>query len=208
MSYLESTSVTNILEIRELYDFLFKAVRDIRVKRMNKNFLLTIDETRTIVPTNIAQLNASSVVNRYDDVEFYDWAHANTSHSIWHCDDILQSPYLENAIMKAIKKSPSHSNIASTLFSEQDRTTKYQFMGFVASHVKEKNYLISFHPSAFVIYRTDTSYNNTVVVLTMTFRHHILSNMQIIVIVILIIIVTCTYLINSVAFSIKLVGST
>ena len=98
MSYLESTSVTNILEIRELYDFLFKAVHDIRVKRMNKNFLLTIDETRTIVPTNIAQLNASSVVNRYDDIEFHDWAHANTAHSIWHCDDILQSPYLENAI--------------------------------------------------------------------------------------------------------------
>jgi len=51
-------------------------------------------------------------------------------------------------------------------------------MGFVASHVKDKNYPTSFHPSAFVIYRTDTSYNNIVVVLTMTSRHHILSNMQ------------------------------
>ena len=120
VSYLESTSVTDVLEIQELYDFLFKAVRDIRVKRMNKNFLITIDESRTIVPTNINQLIASSVVNRYDDVEFYDWAHANTSHSIWHCDDILQSPYLEDAIMKAIKKSPFHTDIDSTQFFDQD----------------------------------------------------------------------------------------
>ena len=80
--------------------------------------------------------------------------------------------------MKAIKKSPSHSNIASTLFSEQDRTTKYQFMGFVASHVKEKNYLTSFHPSAFVIYKTNTSFNNTVVVLTMTSRHYIVNTID------------------------------
>jgi hypothetical protein len=178
VSYLATTSVSDILGVRELYALLFKAVCDFGVKRLNKKFLLTIDEKQTIVPTNIVELNASSVVNRYDDTEFYDWAQANMSHSIWHCDDILQSPYLENAIMKAIKKSPSHSNIASTLFSDQDQTTKYQIMGFVASHVKEKNYLTRFHPSAFVIYKTDTSFNNTVVVLTMTSRHHILSNMQ------------------------------
>ena len=95
VSYLESTSVTDVLEIQELYDFLFKAVRDIRVKRMNKNFLLTIDETRTIVPTNIVQLNASSVVNRYDYIEFHDWAQANTSHSIWHCDEICNHHILK-----------------------------------------------------------------------------------------------------------------
>lgn len=148
VSYLESTSVTDVLEIRELYDFLFKAVRDIRVKTMNKNFPLTMDETRTIVPTNIVQLDASSVVNRYDDIEFHDWAHVTTSHSIWHCDDILQSPYLEDAIMKAIEKSPFHTDIVSTQFFDQHRNTKYQFMGFVASHVKDKNYLTSFHPSA------------------------------------------------------------
>jgi hypothetical protein len=178
VSYLESTSVTDALEIQELYDVLFKAVRDIRVKTMNKNFLLTMDETRTIVPTNIVQLDASSVVNRYDDIEFHDWAHVNTSHSIWHCDDILQSPDLEDAIMKAIKKSPFHTDMDSTQFFDQDRNTKYQFMGFVASHVKNKNYITSFHPSAFVVYKTDNSFNNTVVVLTMTSRHHILSNMQ------------------------------
>ena len=103
-----------------MYDSLSKAVRDIRVKTMNKNFLLSIDETRTIVPTNIVELNASSVVNRYDDIEFHDWANANTSHSIWHCDDILQSPYLEDAIMKAIKRSPFHTDIDSTQFFDQD----------------------------------------------------------------------------------------
>ena len=87
---------------------------------MNKNFLFTNDETQSIVPTNIVQPDASSVVNRYDDIELLDWAHANTSHSIWHCDDILQSPYLENAIMKAIKKSPFHTDIDSTQFFDQD----------------------------------------------------------------------------------------
>ncbi len=51
-------------------------------------------------------------------------------------------------------------------------------MGFVSSHTKEGNYLIRFHLSSFVIFWTDLKYSNTVVVCTLTSRHHILSNMQ------------------------------
>jgi hypothetical protein len=51
-------------------------------------------------------------------------------------------------------------------------------MGFVSSHTREGNYLVGFHPSSFVIFRTDLKYSNTIVVCTLTSCHHILSNMQ------------------------------
>ncbi len=51
-------------------------------------------------------------------------------------------------------------------------------MGFVSSHTKEGNYLVGFHPSLFVIFRTDLKYSNTIVVCTLTSCHHILSNTQ------------------------------
>lgn len=64
---------------------------------------------------------------------------ADTSHCIWYCHDILQLPIIKNAIKKVIKKS-CHSQFASNLFSDKIRTTEFQFIGFVASHVKGKNY--------------------------------------------------------------------
>jgi hypothetical protein len=51
-------------------------------------------------------------------------------------------------------------------------------MGFFSSHTMEGNYLVGFHPSSFVIFQTDLKYSNTIVVCTLTSRHHILSNMQ------------------------------
>ena len=75
-----------------------------------------------LVPTNIVQLVASSVVNRHDDIEFYEWASADTSYSIWSCHDIFKSPMIENAIKRLIKKS-SNSEAASTLLCEKDRKT-------------------------------------------------------------------------------------
>ena len=95
-TFLATNTVTDNVELRKLYASLFKAVYDLRVKRHNKSFLMGFNEQNKLVPTNIVQLVASSVVNRHDDIEFYEWARADTSHSIWSCHDIFKSPMIEN----------------------------------------------------------------------------------------------------------------
>ncbi len=136
-----------------------------------------IDKKRSIVDTHIAQIKASSVVHAYDNIELFDWARGNQSHSLWYCDDISKPPMLESVIVKALKKL-CHSQAISRLFSKEATSTQYQFMGFVSSHTKEGNYLVGFHLSSFVIFRTDLKYSNTIVVCTLTSCNHILSNMQ------------------------------
>ena len=134
-----------------IYSSLFKAIHEIQLKLSNKNTLLAIDEKQSIVDTHIAQIKASSVIHAYDDIELFDWARGNQSHSLRYCDDVSKSPMLESAIVKALKKS-CHSQAISRLFSKEATSTWYQFMGFVSSHTKEGNYLIGFHPSSFVIF--------------------------------------------------------
>jgi hypothetical protein len=109
-----------------------------------------IDKKQSIVDTHIAQIKASSVVHAYDNIELFDWARGNQSHSLWYCDDISKSPMLKSAIIKALKKS-CHSQAISRLFSKEATSTQYQFVGFVSSHTKEGNCLVGFHPSSFVI---------------------------------------------------------
>ncbi len=136
-----------------------------------------IDKKQSIVDTHIAQIKASSVVHAYDNIELFDWARGNQSHSLWYCDDISKSPMLESAIVKALKKL-CHSQAISRLFSKEATSTQYQFMGFVSSHTKEGHSLVGFHPSSFVIFQTDLKYSSTIMVCTLPSHHHILSNMQ------------------------------
>jgi hypothetical protein len=136
-----------------------------------------IDKKQSIVDTHIAQIKASSVVHANNDIELFDWARGNLSHSLWYCDDVSKSPMLKSVIAKALEKL-CHSQAISRLISKEATLTQYQFMGFVSSHTKEGNYLIGFHPSSFVIFRTNLKYSNIIVVCTLTCHHHILSNMQ------------------------------
>ena len=147
--FLATNPVNDNIELKNLYATLFKAVYELRVKRRNKSFLMGFNEQNKLVLTNIVQLVASSVVHCHDDIEFYEWARADTSHSSWSCHNIFQSPMIENAIKRLIKKS-ANSEAASTLLCDKDRKTQYHFIGFVASHAKG-NKLLGFHPSSFVI---------------------------------------------------------
>jgi hypothetical protein len=61
---------------------------------------------------------------------------------------------LEAAIIKALKRS-SHSHVVPKLFPKKKQSMQYQFMGFVASHIKGGDVLAGFHPSSFVIFKTD-----------------------------------------------------
>jgi hypothetical protein len=67
--------------------------------------------------------------------------------------------------------------MVSTEFFEGITTSKIQFMGFVSQHTKQ-DYLSSFHPVSFVLFRTDVYSSSTVVICTLTTRNHIQLNMQ------------------------------
>jgi hypothetical protein len=171
LQYLTCSTLDVPAELKEIYSPLFKAIHEIWLKLSDKTTLLVVDEKQSIVDTAIAQIKAFSVVHAYNNIELFDWARGNQSHSLWYCDDISKSPMLESAIVKVLKKS-CHSQAISRLFSKKATSTWYQFMGFVSSHTKEGNYLVGFHPSSFVIFWTDLKYSNTIVVCTLTSRHH------------------------------------
>jgi hypothetical protein len=81
-----------------------------------------IDKKQSIVETHIAQIKASSVVHAYNNIELFDWARDNQSHLLWYCDDTSESPMLESAIVKALKKL-CHSQAISRLFSKKATST-------------------------------------------------------------------------------------
>ncbi len=112
-------------ELKGIYSSLFKAINEIQSKLSDKTTLLVIDKKWSIVDTHIVQIKASSVVHAYDDIELFDWARGNQSHSLWYCDDISKSPMLESAIVKALKES-CHSQAISRLFSKEAISTWYQ----------------------------------------------------------------------------------
>jgi hypothetical protein len=177
LQHLYDSTIDVAVELKGIYPSLFKAIHEVQFKLSDKTTLLVIDKEQSIVDTHIAQIKASSVINAYNNIELFDWARGNQSHSLWCCDDIFKSPMLKSVIVNALKKL-CHSHAISRLFSKEATSTQYQFMGFVSSHTKEGNYLVGFHSRSFVIFRTDLKYSNTIVVCTLTSRHHILSNMQ------------------------------
>jgi len=130
-----------------------------------------------IIDTHIVQVKASSAVLKFDDIKLFDRANGKTSHSLWYCHDLLKSPTLKTAILKTFNKS-CRCKCASKLFSEDNISTQNKFMGFVATCTKNRNYLLKFHYSSFVIFKTDGIGENTVVVCMLTSRHRVLSNMQ------------------------------
>jgi hypothetical protein len=81
-----------------------------------------IDKKYSIIDTYITQIKAFSVVHAYNDIELFDWARGNQSHSLWYCDDTSKSPMLESAIVKALKKS-CHSQAISRLFLKKATST-------------------------------------------------------------------------------------
>jgi hypothetical protein len=83
---------------------------------------LRIDKKQSIVDTHIAQIKASSVVHAFDNIELFDWARGNQSHSPWYYDDISKSPMLVYAIVKGLKKL-CHSQAISRLFSKEATST-------------------------------------------------------------------------------------
>jgi hypothetical protein len=120
--YLTYSTIDVAAELKGIYSSLYKAIYEIRLKPSNKTTLLVIDEKQSIIDTHIAQIKVFSVVHAYGDIELFDWARGNQSHSLWYCDDISKSPMLKSAIVKALKKS-CHSQAISRLFSKKATST-------------------------------------------------------------------------------------
>ncbi len=145
-------------------------------KLVTNDTIFGIEKNQSVIDTTIAENCTTSAVTTIDDIEFWDWAGRTQSHSLWYWNNISNSPMLEIAVEKVLRKS-CHDNMASMEFFEGITTSKIQFMGFVSQHTKQ-GYLSSFHPVSFVLFRTDVYSFSTVVVCTLTTHNHIQSNMQ------------------------------
>ncbi len=120
-------------------------------------------------------MKASAIVVKSDDIDFYDWSLCNSGAHFWSCDDIRKCPMLKLAIERVITKSP-HYSLAGNLFNVVHGIHKHQFVGFIPSYTKS-NVLTLFHLHSFVTFYMDSD-SNTVVICSLTTRHHIFYNIQ------------------------------
>jgi hypothetical protein len=128
-------TIESHVNLQEIYTVLCKSVHDIRVKLVNNDTILGINENQSVIDTKIAENRATSAHSNMDDIEFWDWAGRTRSHSLWYCNNISKSPMLQIAVGKALRKS-CHDHLVSMEFFEGITKLKIQFMGFVSQHTK------------------------------------------------------------------------
>jgi hypothetical protein len=86
-----------------------------------KNTMTTNGQERKSIHTNIAEVHASRVsCFPLDDIEFFEWTCTNKYGRLWYCPDISQSPILQRAIEKAVKKSWNYDTQSSLFDIESD----------------------------------------------------------------------------------------
>jgi hypothetical protein len=70
-----------------------------------KNTMTTNGQERKSIHTNIAEVHASRVsCFPLDDIEFFEWTRTKKYGRLWYCPDISQSPILQRAMERALKK--------------------------------------------------------------------------------------------------------
>ncbi len=90
-----------------------------------KNTMTTNSEQGKSIKTNIAKVHASRAsCFPLDDIEFFEWTHTNKYGHFWYCPDISQSPILQRAIEKAIKKVGIMTHKAHCLTLRQMNTNE------------------------------------------------------------------------------------
>jgi hypothetical protein len=160
--------------LKKVYTQLISALNDVKIQKSSSSTLSVLWKGKS-QNTFIAQVKASSVVVKCDDIEFFDWSLHNSRACFWLCDDIWKCPMLKFAVERAIEKSPRY-DLAGNLFNEDHGIHKHQFAGFVSSYT-HFNILTSFHLRSLITFYTNFD-SNTVVTYSLTTRHHILSKMQ------------------------------
>jgi hypothetical protein len=82
-----------------------RVINNLLMQILMNNTITTNGEQGKSIKTNIAEVHASRVsCFPLDDIEFFEWTRTNKCGRLWYCPDISQSPILQCAIEKAIKK--------------------------------------------------------------------------------------------------------
>ncbi len=91
--------------VKKIYVSVVQVINDLIGQISMKNTITTNGEQGKYIKTNIAEVHASRVsCFPLDDIEFFEWTRTNKYGHLWYCPDISQSPILQGAIKKAIKK--------------------------------------------------------------------------------------------------------
>ncbi len=92
--------------VKKIYISVVQVIKNLLMIISMKNTMTTNGEQGNSIKTNIAEVHASRVsCFPLDDIEFFEWTCTNKYGHLWYCPDINQSPILQRAIKKAIKKS-------------------------------------------------------------------------------------------------------
>ncbi len=165
--------------VKKIYVSVVRVINNLIAQISTKNTMTTNGEQGKSIKTNIAEVLASEVsCFPLDDIEFFEWTCTNKYGHLWYCPDISQSPILQSAIKKAIRKSWNYDTQCSLFAIESEGLEQRinQFVGFVTSH-KKGNVLVNFHIHSFAVFYTEEG-PSTIVTCLLTARKHILLNMQ------------------------------
>ena len=140
--------------VKKIYVSVVQVINNLLMQISMKNTMTTNGEQGKSIKTNIAEVHANRVSYfPLDDSEFFEWTCTIKYGHLWYCPDISQSPILQCAIKKAIRKCWNYDTQSSLFAIESDDLEQRcnQFVGFVTSH-KKGNVLVSFHIHSFSVF--------------------------------------------------------
>ncbi len=107
--------------VKKIYVSVVQVINDLMMQTSIKNTMTTNGQEGKSIHTNIAEVNASRVsCFPLDDIGFFEWTRTNKYGCLWYCPDISQSPILQRAIKKAIRKCPNYDTQSSLFDIESD----------------------------------------------------------------------------------------
>jgi hypothetical protein len=91
--------------VKKIYVSVVQVIHNLTAQISMKNTMTTNGKQGKSIKTNIAEVRAIRVsCFPLDDIEFFKWTRTNKYGPLWYCPGISQSPILQRAIKKAIKK--------------------------------------------------------------------------------------------------------
>ncbi len=90
---------------KKIYVSVVRVINNLLMQTSMKNTMTANGEQGKSIKTNIAEVHASRVsCFPLDDIGFFEWTCTNKYGHLFYCPDISQSPILQHAIEKTIKK--------------------------------------------------------------------------------------------------------
>jgi hypothetical protein len=91
--------------VKKIYVSVVRVINNLLMQISMNNTMTTNGEQGKSIKTNIAEVHAIRVsCFPLDDIEFFEWTCTNKYGCLWYCPVMSQSPILQHAIKKAIKK--------------------------------------------------------------------------------------------------------